>query len=165
MADTDQIHDESKETIVDPDLMLFEFYEEGSTVFDRAVANNEDIIYDGNTYTQANFNIVPPDSENRQVTTSLSVSNISRAAGKAINAARGRIRCRVIFLDGKAYTVGSGGVRTYTKVKWDNYASTVVADPVTNIYTVSGDLAPKADSLFAYPLIKTSRTFHPGLYL
>lgn len=156
----------SKQVQPDPDLMLLEFWEEGySNSRARAVMNNVDVIFDGNVFTRTKLEVTPPSSENEQSTTQISISNISRIAGRTVLSARGKIRVRVMWVDGEDYTIDTGGTRVYGSLLYDTDNMMVVDNIEANVLTVSGDLLPRAEPLMGYPFTKTSEEFFPGLWI
>jgi len=159
-----QNFERAKETVSDPDLLLLEFWEEFNTTKHRAVMNNEDVVFDSETYVAASMEITLPNAGEEQSLPSLSFSNVNREIGKLAINAKGKIICRMILVDGGAYSIISD-VRNYTTALWDTEDMMVVASCEANILTVSGDLAPKLDLLLPYPITRTSDVFFPGLYL
>ena len=155
----------SRETTPDPDLLLFEFWQDGTTVYDRAVNNNEDVIFEGNTFTATSFDVQAPSAENNLSTVQLSISNVSRVAGRAVLNARGKIRCRMIWVNGDDYTVNVDGIREYASSFHDTSNMMVITNAETDVLTVSGDLMAKTDPLMGYPFTKTSEEFFPGLWI
>lgn len=155
---------EAQETNPDPDLLLLEFYEDGGAVVDRAVINNEDIIFYGETYVATDFSVnIPSDGEDFSAP-SLSISNVDRSPGKLVLRANDRIVVRMIEVDGTDYTV-SGGVRTYYTIKNDTKNMMVITDATADIRTISGSLGPKLSLDQPYPVPKTNAKAFPGLYL
>lgn len=155
---------QSQETQTQPDLLLVEFQEDGSGVVERAVLNNEDVIFGGNTYYAAQFDIGLPNDGETQALPSLTFSNVDREAGKLSLSAQDRISCRLIHLDGSDYTV-SGGVRTYYTALSDTSNMMVVADVAADILNISGSLAPRLNLDLPSPLFVTNEKTFPGLYL
>jgi len=163
MPTDQQNFDIANETILDPNLLLMEFWQEFSSTRHRAVKNNEDVIYAGNTYVKAAMNVTLPNSGDTQHNTSVTFSNVTRDLGKAALAAVGKIQCRLIQVDGTDFT--GSNPRTYNTALWDTDNMIVLSKVDINTLTISGDLVPKLDLLLPYPLVKTSAEFYPGLWL
>ncbi len=164
MPTTVQNFNQANETKVDPDLMLLEFWQEFDTNKHRAVMNNEDVIFDGETYAKAAMEITLPNDGETQSLPSLSFSNIDRTLGRIALNATGKIICRMMIVDGSDYTINSG-VRTYNTLLQDTENMMSVSKADVNILTVSGELVPKLDLQIPYPTAKTHRDTFPGVYL
>lgn len=94
-----QRHKVNRDPIRDAHPILLEFQEIGQTTVHRAALNNEDLTRLGEVYSAANIDISLPDSGDAESGISLSVSNITRKMGIAINRARNDIISRVILVD------------------------------------------------------------------
>ena len=155
---------QAAETNTEPDLLLLEFSDSNGVVVDRAVLNNENVIYDGETYVATDTDINTPSEGEEFKAPSLSFSNISREPGMLVLHAEGRIKVRLIHLDGSDFTV-AGGVRTYYTAIQDTKDMLVITDVTADILTISGSLGPKMSLDLPYPLVRTTAKVFPGLYL
>ena len=155
---------QSAETNTTPDLFLLEFSERGSDDVSRAVLNNEDVIFEGNTFARASFGCSVPSDGDVFKAPSLTFSNVERVLGKAVLAAKGRIKCRMIHVDGGDYTV-SGGVRTYYTAIQDTKDLLVISGVSADVITISGDLGSSLPMDIPYPAAKSTKAAFPGCYL
>ena len=164
MPTTVQNLQQASETSIDPDLLLLEFWQEFDTTKHRAVMNNEDVVFDGETYAKASMEITLPNEGETQQQTQITFSNIDRILGRFALNAVGKIICRMIIVDGSDYTIVSD-VRNYATAISDTANMMAVSQVDVNILTISGDLSPKLDLQIPYPTVKTNANTFPGIYL
>lgn len=155
---------QSAETNTNPDLLLLEFSEQGGDVFQRAVDNSEDVIFEGNTFVATDIGAFIPSEGDTFKAPSLTFSNVSRAVGRAVLASETRIVCRLIHIDGADYTV-SGGVRTYYTAIQDTKNMVVVEDAEVDILSASGTLGAALSADLPYPFNRTHKQVFPGVYI
>lgn len=161
---TSQIFDQGKENQSEPYLVLFEFWQEFETFRHRAVLNNEDVVFDGETYLKAAAEITLPDGGETQSVPGITFSNVERDIGRFALNAVGKILCRMIVVDAYDYTIVSD-VRNYASSLMDTLDMMAVASVEVNILTISGDLVPKLDLQIPYPVVRSTPDGMPGLYL
>ena len=156
---------QSTETNTAPDLLLLEFHERGSDqVVDRAVLNNEDVVFEDNTFVRAQFECHIPGEGDVFSSPTLAFSNVSRIPGRAVLAATDRIVGRMIHVDGTDFTI-VGGVRNYHNSLMDTKNMLVISDATVDHLTVSGSLGPAMSEQMPYPVRKATKQAFPGLYL
>lgn len=164
MVTTADNFQQGRETQPEPSLMLLEFWQEFETFRHRAVLNNEDVVFDGETYSKAAAEITLPDGGETQTVPSITFSNVERDIGRFALNAVGKIICRMIIVDAYDYEVISG-VRNYATAIVDTIDMMAVASVEVNVLTISGDLVPKLDLQIPYPVVRTTPDGFRGLYL
>lgn len=164
MPSTVQNYQQGSETITEPNLLLLEFWQEFDTTKHRAVMNNEDVVFDGETYVRSAMEITLPNDGDVQQTTSITFSNVDRILGRFALNAVGKIICRMIIVDGYDYTIVSD-VRNYATALMDTQNMMTVSKIDVNVLTISGDLTPKLDLQTPYPVNKTNANAFPGIFL
>lgn len=164
MPTTIQNFQQANETIVDPDLLLLEFWQEFEAFKHRAVMNNENVVYGGETYVRAAMEVTLPNDGETQSLPSLTFSNVDRTIGRFALNATGKIICRMMIVDGSDYSIVSD-VRNYNTLLSDTQNMMSVAKVDVNTLTVSGDLMPKLDLQLPSPIFKTNANSFPGIYL
>lgn len=161
---TNVVFRQNKETNTNPDLLLLEFTDTGSTFTERAVRNNEDVIFEGNTYTAMDFTANVPSDKEQFSAPSLTFSNVLRILGRGVRNVDGHIKCRMIHVDGADYTV-SGGVRTYYTALQDTKDMIVVRNTQTTPQSVTGTLGPALTNDLPYPVTRVTKARFPGVYI
>lgn len=164
MVTTVNHFEQAKETQAQPYLVLFEFWQEFETFRHRAVLNNEDVVFDGETYAKAAAEITLPDGGDTQSVPGITFSNVERDLGRFALNAVGKILCRMIVVDAYDYTIVSD-VRNYATALIDTIDMMAVASVEVNVLTISGDLVPKLDLQIPYPVVRATPDGMPGLYL
>lgn len=155
MPTQEQIYNQGNEFISEPELLLLQFWEEGSTVVHYAALNTENITHDGNEYVASSFELTLPDEGAEQGNVNLTIPNVERIAGRTVLSAVNKIQCRMILVDGSDHEVVISDTKNMLVL------SSVTADQ----RSVSGTLIAKADVLLPDPLRGTSASFFPGLWL
>lgn len=155
---------QSAETNTSPDLLLLEFSERGGSVVERAVLNNENVIFESNTFYRSGFDCNIPSADEMFKAPSLTFSNVGRVAGQAVLAARDRIVCRMIHVDGGDFTV-SGGVRTYHNAIQDTKNMVVITDVTGDVMTISGSLGAALSADLPYPNKRSLKSIFRGAYM
>lgn len=164
MPTTAQNFEQGKETQTEPYLLLLEFWQEFETFRHRAVLNNENVVFDGETYLKASAEISLPDGGETQSVPSITFSNVDRDIGRFALNVVGKIICRMIIVDGYDYTIVDD-VRNYASAITDTLDMLAIASVEANVLTISGDLIPKLDMQIPYPINKNTPEGMPGLYL
>lgn len=138
-----------------PELLLFEFWEESTSTKERAVLNNENIIHNGETYYAASIDFTPPKAGENAGNASISISNVDRVIGKLINQAKRLIRVRMFVVSRD----------DFDEIEIDTGDLYMLTDIQVNEKTVSASITLRPDTLLESPPIKASQAFTPGLYL
>ena len=141
--------------IDEPDLMLLEFKEQGSSFVHRAVRNNEPIVARGETYEPSNISVTIPNSGDAVQQTNISLPNSSRIPGQAVLQARRPIEVRLINSLGGDYD-------TFLQDTEDMF---LLRDVTVDSSTVGGTLTPKADVQISVPFSRTGKEEFPGLWM
>lgn len=138
----------------DPEICLIEFWEDGSLDRLRAAVNSEDYVWEGETYTRSQIDVLLPRSGDESSTAGLEASNVNRAPGQLVLRAERRLNVRII-------AVNTVLEQALIDTKTNFYARS----KGVNAETVSMELASKLD--FEEPVNSSAvkRSEHPGAYL
>lgn len=153
-ATTAQRHTVGLDPVADAHVILLEFQEDGQSTVHRAAINNEDIESNGETYVATDISIALPGSGDGELGVSLSMSNLSREIGKAINRATGRIGCRIMLIDASAPDT----------LIMDTKNLLVLATATGDGVRITGQLGMRASLQEPVPSRRTSRMFFPGVW-
>ncbi len=102
MVTTAQRHKLNKRPLKSAILTLIEVQEDGNATVHRAVANNEDIVHNGDTFTRSDLRVTLPTSGNEETVASATIDNTTRIPGRAILSRRNKIGVRLIVVDSDA---------------------------------------------------------------
>ena len=154
VATTQQRHRVNLHPQSDPEICLIEFWEDGSDYIVRAAVNSEDYVWQGETYTRSQIDVLLPNSGDKSSTASLEASNVNRAPGQLVLTAERRVNVRMIAVN--------------------TYLEQALIDTKTNFYarsktveaqTVTMDLASKLDLQEPVNQRSVNRSEFPGAYL
>lgn len=148
-------HKFNRDPIVDPIVFLLEFNEDGSSDYVRLAANNEDVIFEGNTFTRCAIQVTPPSSGNGDATASLEISNVDRVVGRALDAASRRINCRMIVVD----------TSDTSQALIDTKNLMVIPSASGDTTRITAQLGARAEQLEPIPFKRTTQSEFPGLWL
>lgn len=149
-------HTLNRDPIVDAHVILLEFQEDGATDVLRVAVNNEDVVFDGQTYTRSAIQVHPPSSGGDDPTASLSVSNVDREVGKVLDACRKRINVRLMVVD-------TGNLTADPIIDTRNLM--VIPSASGDTVQVTAQLGPRADQQEPVPFQRTTRQMFPGVWV
>lgn len=155
MTTAAQRHKLNRRPIRDPYIALVEVTDEVMGTVHRAAANNEDIVSNGETFVRSDISVVFPKSGDEETSASLEMSNVSRIAGRAVEAAIGRIGVRLMLVDASDPD---------TIVKVDTLNLLVAEELTVTSETVSASLSPRAKLNEQYPPRTIDESGFPGAY-
>lgn len=154
MATAAQRANASADPVADAHVILLEFAEDGKSAVHRAAINNEDVVFGGETYVATDIAINLPGSGDGAPSVRLEMSNLSRVVGRAINAARARIGCRILLVD-----MGNPSVAII-----DTKNLFVLRSASGDSVRITAELGMRADLQEPVPPRRTTRAFFPGVW-
>ena len=153
MVTAAQRHKLNRDPVSDPQIVLLEFQEDGSSTVHRAAANTEDVVWQGNTYIRRQIDVELPGTSTNETRARLVTSNIDRILGRAIDAAVQRINVRLILID---FATGEALIDT---------KNLMVIPSASGMVELSVELGPRASLLEPVPASPTTRADFPGVYI
>ena len=99
IATSEQRHRVNLSPQSDPDICLIEFWEVGSDYVIRAAVNSEDYVWNGETYTRSQIDVLLPKSGDQTSTAGLEASNVNRSPGQLALSAERRLNIRMIAVN------------------------------------------------------------------
>ena len=148
-------HNANTDGVVNPYLILFEFSEDRGGTTQRAVYNNDDVEFAGNTYTGAAINISLPSSSDNLPELELSMSNVTRVLAKPLFLATRRIGARIMMVD--------TGASPYDLLV-DTRDMLVVKSVWGNGAQLKVTLGVRFEFNEPVPFNRTTKQFFPGLW-
>ena len=150
-----QRHKINRRPIRDPHIVLVEITDDVSGTVHRAAANNEDIVSNGETFIRSDIRVALPRSGDDDTEATISLSNITRIPGRAVEASQGRITCRLML-------VAASDPDTIVKVDTKNLL--VFRETSVSLTKVSSSLKPRAELSEPYPPKPATKEWFPGAY-
>jgi len=150
-----QRHKLNRDPVVDPHIVLLEFHEDGSAEIHRAAINNEDIEWQGETYSRAGISIELPTTQDGETRAQLVMANIDRIISRALNSATRRINVRIILID-----VGAPDLPLI-----DTKNLMIIPSASGNSERITAQLGPRAGLLEPVPFKQTTKAEFPGIWL
>ena len=99
IATSEQRHRVNLSPQSDPEICLIEFWEDGSDYVIRAAVNSEDYVWNGETYTRSQIDVLLPKSGDQTSTAGLEASNVNRSPGQLALSAERRLNIRMIAVN------------------------------------------------------------------
>lgn len=149
-----QRHKADRDPVRDPHILLLEFWEDGGGTVERAAVNNEDVTFESNTFYRSGIEVHVPSSGENDQSASLSVSNVDRVIGRAIDRARNRINCRLIMVD----------VSDLSTAIIDTKNLMVIPSSSGDTVRITATLGPRAEQNEPVPFQRTTRALFPGVW-
>lgn len=149
-----QRHKVNRDPITDAHVILLEFQEDGNSTVHRAAINNEDIESNGETFVATDIEIALPNSGDQEPSVDLSMDNIDREVGKAVNRARNRVGCRILLVDSSAPDTAL----------MDTLNLMVISSATGDSDRISASLGPRASLQEPWPPMRTRKQYFPGLW-
>lgn len=151
---TERLHRANASPIVDADILLLEFWEQGKKDDKLRVAiNNEDVVSNGVTYPYGYVEVAAVSTDETAPSISISVSNVNRAAGRMGLAVERPIVVRMILVNSTDFDT----------VVADNHDMLILSNVSVSSQTVSGTLEPQLNPLEPTPNEGVNPDFFPGL--
>lgn len=150
-----QRHKLNRDPIRDPHIALLEFKEDGQAAISRAAINNEDVTFEGNLFNRASIDVIFPETGGDAVEAKLVASNVDRQIGRAIDAARLRVGCRMVLVD--ATNVDEPIIDTKNML--------VITSASGDSEKISATLGARADIMDPVPFKRTTKQDFPGVWL
>lgn len=151
-----QRHKLNRDPVSDPHVILIEFQEDGQSVIERAALNNEDIVWNGETYYRSDIEVQTPSTGDGEISAQLVASNIDRYLSRALDGARQRINVRLILIDTAAPDTPL--IDTLNLMVMPGASA-------SDDGTVSAQLAARAGLLEPVPFKRTTKVEFPGVWL
>lgn len=157
MVTTAQRHKLNRRPLIDPLICLVEFQADGESEVYRATTNNANVTRDSETYIRSDISVtLPKESVNSEVSAKISMSNVTRAPGRAIAAARRkRIGVRLIVVHASDPD---------TAVKIDTKNLLYAKQMKVSSGEVEATLASRVSLNEPVPPSPTENSFFPGLF-
>lgn len=149
-------HAVNRDPIRDAYVILLEFQEDGASTVLRAAVNNEDLVYAGNTYTRSAIQVSAPSTDDNDASASLTVSNVDRQIGRALDACRRRISVRMMVID-------TGNLAADPVIDTRNLM--VIPSASGNTEAITAQLGPRADQQEPVPFQRTTKGMFPGVWI
>lgn len=149
-----QRHKLNRDPVSDPHIVLLEFREDGQAAVQRAAINSEDVTFEGNVFSRASIDAVFPGTGDEAVEARLTASNVDRILGRALDAARLRVGCRLILVDASDMSVVI-----------DTANLMVIRSGSGDSTSISVSLDSRADILDPVPSKRTTKQDFPGVWL
>lgn len=151
-----QRHKLNRDPIVDPHVILIEFQEDGQSAVERAALNNENIIWNGETYYRSDIEAQTPPTGDGDISSQLVASNVDRAISRALDRAQERINVRLILIDTAAPD---------TPIIDTLNLMVMPTASAADEGTVSAQLAARAGLQEPVPFKMTTRAEFPGIWI
>lgn len=151
-----QRHKLNRDPITDPHVILIEFQEDGQSAVERAALNNENIVWNGETYYRSDIEARTPATGDGDIGAQLVTANVDRYVSRALDRARERINVRIILIDVTAPEA--------TLIDTMNLMVMPAASASKN-GTVSAQLGARAGLQEPVPAKMTTRAEFPGIWI
>ncbi|MEH6727447.1 MAG: hypothetical protein V7703_14890 [Hyphomicrobiales bacterium] len=155
-ATTEQRHKLNRDPIIDPHVILIEFQEDGESAVERAALNNENIIWEGNTYFRSDIEVQTPSTGDGEISAQLVASNVDRYLSRALDSAKQRINVRIILIDTAEPT---------TPIIDTQNLLVMPSASANDEGSISAQLAARVGLLEPVPFKRTTKAAFPGVWL
>lgn len=151
-----QRHKLNRDPITDPHIILIEFQEDGESAVERAALNNENIVWNGETYYRSDIEVQTPSTSDGEISAQLVASNVDRYLSRALDSATQRINVRIILIDTAAPDepiIDTKNLLVMPSASANDEGS------------VSAQLAARVGLLEPVPFKRTTKAAFPGVWL